>query len=821
MYYPRFTKVIIHHFMSKDPSIPRRNKVNWHYVRDDFMFSTIKLVSIHQNTQQFGVLLPIELTNDEIRNSSAYKEYYAIATGEAAPKPKASVRRARSGSDTSITPSTAAVSPRLTASTKGKQTTKHAADAYLKLAVLVQLKELVLYQGFPIDGEDDNDEDDDGEKANDDEQEVVRDVKKDDAEESGDNDDEEGEGDEQESDKETRDEESFNPIPQTPEDSKDEGNDKEDQGLNVGGKDMLKKMRKMNSIEMSILTREGSSSVSSQFVTSMLNPTRDVGMESIFETTSRMDVQTPTSVAPLPITTPMMTSSTISTTKTISQAPILPTTVPSDIIQNLPSFGSLFRIDVRLRSLEENFSEVMQTNQFAGAVSAIPGIVQQYMDQRMNEAVKVVIQIQSDRLREEAQSENDKFFRTVDENIKKIIKEHVKEQVKVQVSKMLPRIKKAVNEQLEAKVLPRSSHSSMTSYDVAADLSEKELKNILIEKIGGNKSIQRSNEQRNLYKALAEAYESDKIILDTYGETVTLKRRRDDDEDKDEEPSAGLDQRSKRRREGKEPESASALLETATRSAGRVDTLTPELLAGPTYELMKGLCKSLIELEYHLKEVYKATIDQLDWVNPERSTEVVVLFHLSTSSTTTSNIFMEDYVDTGINRLRQACPLGVSYWGRKCQQFYGFAINRESACDVYSKKRIIAVTKLNIVEWHSYKHLDWITVRRDDDKLYKFKEGFIYQNKDKKNRLMQIDELYKLSDRTLIDVRTALDDCLKGIRMRYLPQTIWRKSDKDRAAAMIQAIDKRLKTRRIMRSLERFVGGRLYEGDFRMLQRTI
>nr|GFD44844.1 hypothetical protein [Tanacetum cinerariifolium] len=30
---------------------------------------------------------------------------------------------------------------------------------------------------------------------------------------------------------------------------------------------------------------------------------------------------------------------------------------------------------------------------------------------------------------------------------------------------------------------------------------------------------------------------------------------------------------------------------------------------------------------------------------------------------------------------------------------------------------------LKIVEWHSYKHLDWITVRRDDDKLYKFKEG--------------------------------------------------------------------------------------------------
>nr|GFB93252.1 hypothetical protein [Tanacetum cinerariifolium] len=99
--------------------------------------------------------------------------------------------------------------------------------------------------------------------------------------------------------------------------------------------------------------------------------------------------------------------------------------------------------------------------------------------------------------------------------------------------------------------------------------------------------------------------------------------------------------------------------------------------------------------------------------------------------------------------------------------------------------------------------------------------GFIYQNKDKKNRLMRIDELHKFSDGTLTDVHTALDDCLKGIRMQYLQKSIWRKSDKDRAPTMIQAIDKRIKTRRIMRSLERFVGGRLYEGDFRMLQRTI
>nr|GEW38268.1 hypothetical protein [Tanacetum cinerariifolium] len=59
----------------------------------------------------------------------------------------------------------------------------------------------------------------------------------------------------------------------------------------------------------------------------------------------------------------------------------------------------------------------------------------------------------TDRLRDEAQAENKDFINKLDENIKKIIKDHVKVQVKEQVYKILPRIEKLVNEQLEAKVL--------------------------------------------------------------------------------------------------------------------------------------------------------------------------------------------------------------------------------------------------------------------------------------------------------------------------------------------------------------------------------
>nr|GFC04764.1 hypothetical protein [Tanacetum cinerariifolium] len=80
----------------------------------------IKVVSRHQTTQQYGAILPIELTTAEIKNSKAYKEYHACAMGEAAPKPKASARKKKGDSASSTTPpnltptTTAESAPRLT-----------------------------------------------------------------------------------------------------------------------------------------------------------------------------------------------------------------------------------------------------------------------------------------------------------------------------------------------------------------------------------------------------------------------------------------------------------------------------------------------------------------------------------------------------------------------------------------------------------------------------------------------------------------------------------------------------------------------------------
>nr|GEY09288.1 hypothetical protein [Tanacetum cinerariifolium] len=451
-------------FMTKDTSILRRNKVNWHYVRDDQMFTTIKLVLRNQNTQQFDAILLVELTNEDIINFAAYKEYYAIASEAEPLKTKSSVRKKQCSSDTTMPP-LVAKGTRLQTSANGKQPAKSSKAkglTVLSKVALIEAEQIKLatkrsptqthisqasrsgidegtglIPGVPDVPTYESDEEISWKSSDEDDDD---DVKK----------------------------ESFDPIVQTPshmENSNDEGNDDARHGI-----------------------------------------------DSLFESTPRVDVPVTTIVEPLLLTAPTLPPPFIPTISQVQQAPEpSPATAPSTSLHDHLNF----------------------------AVTSILGIVDRYLDHRMNEAVKVAI-----------------------------IKEQVKEQVKVQVSKMLPKIRKTVNEHLEAEVLTRVSNSSKTSYVVAADLSELELKKILIEKIERNKSIHRSDQQKNLYKALVDAYECDKIILDTYIDTVTLKRRRDD-EDKDEEPFAGSDQGSKRRRAAKEPKSTSAPKEKASKTSGK------------------------------------------------------------------------------------------------------------------------------------------------------------------------------------------------------------------------------------------------------------
>ncbi|GJT76222.1 hypothetical protein Tco_1042947 [Tanacetum coccineum] len=192
---------------------------------------------------------------------------------------------------------------------------------------------------------------------------------------------------------------------------------------------------------------------------------------------------------------------------------------------------------------------------------------------------------------------------------------------------------------------------------------------------------------------------------------------------------------------------------------------------------------------------------------------------------------------------------GISPWRDQHKTFYGYAQGLESTHDVYSTKRILAVTRVEVVRKHGYGYLREIEVRRADNDLYTFKEGdfsrlrindiedmlilivqnrltnllgddkkfnvtkpettrpgirkkdpytpyqdphrFIYVDTQGRNRLMRSDELYMFNDGTLTRLRTSLDNITKNIRMEYLPQRRWSILEKKIANIMIKAIDRR------------------------------
>nr|GEV82092.1 hypothetical protein [Tanacetum cinerariifolium] len=133
---------------------------------------------------------------------------------------------------------------------------------------------------------------------------------------------------------------------------------------------------------------------------------------------------------------------------------------------------------------------------------------------------------------------------------------------------------------------------------------------------------------------------------------------------------------------------------------------------------------------------------------------------------------------------------------------------------------------------YGYGYLEEITVKRADNKLYKFKEGDFprLQINDIEDMLFLVVryQLTILSGDDVADFAIALrmllsslEDITKNIDIKYLPKRRWSTLEKKRAYCMIKYINKLLKERRMMRSLEKFVGGRFYKTDLKLLQITI
>ncbi|GKF45046.1 hypothetical protein Tco_0131598, partial [Tanacetum coccineum] len=157
-------------------------------------------------------------------------------------------------------------------------------------------------------------------------------------------------------------------------DEEDQGNEAvEDTNTDLDGRDdvmtdvILPQVQATQEIEDTHVTltsvnpdgQQHSLSVSSGFVSNMLNPNQDTGVDDIFGQHTKA-----TSLIDTPVTAIMEPSFT-------AQINRPPTPYPHVIqTQNLPNFASLFGFDYRLKALEDNFSELRQTNKYAEALSS-------------------------------------------------------------------------------------------------------------------------------------------------------------------------------------------------------------------------------------------------------------------------------------------------------------------------------------------------------------------------------------------------------------------------------------------------------------------
>ncbi|GJY10773.1 hypothetical protein Tco_0378958 [Tanacetum coccineum] len=222
---------------------------------------------------------------------------------------------------------------------------------------------------------------------------------------------------------------------------------------------------------------------------------------------------------------------------------------------------------------------------------------------------------------------------------------------------------------------------------------------------------------------------------------------------------------------------------------------------------------------------------------------------------------------------------GIKHWDERRKLWYRSQISKFSKKNVYSTKAILGVKSVSVKKLHGYGHLEEIVVKRSNQRLYKFIEGdfvdlhlndiedmlliavqhklfhldgsviidfimplrmftkslilkrrvedlqlgvekIIYEDLDKQKRVLRASELCKFSDGTLKSVCDEIHHRVLDFRLDYnkeMPKRKWMAVDQKRSSLMFELIDKQLQEREIIKNLERLVGARELEMDYKLM----
>nr|GEV25831.1 hypothetical protein [Tanacetum cinerariifolium] len=590
----------------------------WHTAGDDTMFTAMRYISRHEDTQVYGIILPKDLTNQAMLESQAYMTYYAFAFREKTPKPK--YVRKKVDSDTYPKQKTIQATKGTRLKTKAKLATKRSKTQFHSSHTSGS--------GYGIDTQSRVPDEQHLKTTGADEGIVtipgVPDVPKYESESDDTNDDDkETDSENDEAIKELYDDVNVNLG------NEDTDMTNADQGAseqqNVSQELRFKQVEEDTHATLTPVldTQKAdepvqSSSVSSDITSKLLNlknpSSVDNEIASLMETSSRhamavLEIKfgfTITIPLPLLFFNPLPQQATPTPTPTTSKA--------TTSFTFLLDFFSVFKFNDRVTNLEKHLSKIKQVDQYAQALSSIPAIVDRYIYNKLREAINKAIQAHNLDCRKEAQDgKNEGDDRDKDRD----------------PSATLDRWTKR-------KEPSHTVNNSGLQHDQEFDMGK--------------------NEEQPVDKEVPKEdwFEKPKRLLTPDSDWNKRQHLMDTSFDF----------------------SASIL------NWLKIKDLTQETLIGSAFELLKGTCKSLT-LEYHLRECSKATTE---------------LIHSSQQTFP---------VDSRSSRL-SIHPSGFLYQQRP---------------RISKRKRIVAVTRLMIMKKYDYDYLEEIEVRREDQKLYKFREG--------------------------------------------------------------------------------------------------
>nr|GEU87202.1 hypothetical protein [Tanacetum cinerariifolium] len=343
-------------------------------------------------------------------------------------------------------------------------------------------------------------------------------------------------------------------------------------------------------------------------------------------------------------------------------------------------------------------------------------MVDDLLSTRTRYATRTALESYTKEFEKKAQEERKLYIYVV----KKSVKDIIKDEVKSLLPQILPKevsyfatlmIQCTVNESLENVVLDKSSSQLMSTYEAAASLTEFELKKILLDKIEKTKSYQAAPEHRELYDRLAKSYNLDKDLFSTGKDAEPLKGLKL----KESKTISSKGIKSQSKSSGKSVQAEEPMFET-------IDTKMPQDQGGPTFNPLKGSCKSVVELKCHFEECYKAVTDRLNWNKPESHEYPFDLSKtLSLIEVQGHQVFPADYF---LNNDLEYLNGGTSSSKYTTSTIKTKAAKYDNIKGIENMVlTIIAVTHVKVMKWYDYWYLEEIVVQREDNILYKFMEG--------------------------------------------------------------------------------------------------